>query len=205
MCLDRTVPDLLDEHVRSAISPLLEEPLPAFVRLEVLTALATVDEESPSGTALKGGGRVEDESDAVRPGRLFILPSTYIGGYRYTRHEMHDIIAIFNQIGHPDIFLTMTCNPSCSELTRDLLPKQTPQDRPDPCARVFRLKMKDLMSMVIYEEVFGTVVAHVRVIQFQKRCLFHAHVVFFLDEIFMNDLRTPEIIDRIISAEIPSA
>ncbi|CDF77533.1 unnamed protein product [Chondrus crispus] len=121
------------------------------------------------------------------------------------RQQMHDIIAISNQIGHPDIFLTMTCNPSWPEITRALLPNQTPQDRPDLCARLFRLKMKDLMSLVINEEVFGTVVAHVRVIEFQKRGLPHAHVVFFLDEVSKNDLRTPENGDRIISAEIPSA
>ncbi|CDF36420.1 ATP dependant DNA helicase [Chondrus crispus] len=121
------------------------------------------------------------------------------------RQQMHDIIAISNQIGHLDIFLTMTCNPSWPEVTRPLLPNQTPQDRLDLCARVFRLKMKDLMSLVINEEVFGTVVAHVRVIEFQKRGLPHAHVVFFLDEVSKNDLRTPENVDRIISAEIPSA
>ncbi|CDF37017.1 ATP dependant DNA helicase [Chondrus crispus] len=155
--------------------------------------------------SLGDSGRAEDEADAVRAGRLFILPSTYIGGDRYMRQQMHDIIAISNQIGHPDIFLTMTCNPSWPEITRALLPNQTPQDRPDLCARVFRLKMKDLMSLVINEEVFGTVVAHVRVIEFQKRGLPHAHVVFFLDEVSKNDLRTPENVDRIISAEIPSA
>ncbi|CDF37673.1 unnamed protein product [Chondrus crispus] len=155
--------------------------------------------------SLGDSGRAEDEADAVRAGRLFILPSTYIGGDRYMRQQMHDIIAISNQIGHPDIFLTMTCNPSWPEITRALLPNQTPQDRPDLCARVFRLKMKDLMSLVINEEVFGTVVSHVRVIEFQKRGLPHAHVVFFLDEVSKNDLRTPENVDRIISAEIPSA
>ncbi|CDF38585.1 ATP dependant DNA helicase [Chondrus crispus] len=155
--------------------------------------------------SLGDSGRAEDEADAVRAGRLFILPSTYIGGDRYMRQQMHDIIAISNQIGHPDIFLTMTCNPSWPEITRPLLPNQTPQDRPDLCARVFRLKMKDLMSLVINEGVFGTVVAHVRVIEFQKRGLPHAHVVFFLDEVSKNDLRTPENVDRIISAEIPSA
>ncbi|CDF40383.1 ATP dependant DNA helcase [Chondrus crispus] len=155
--------------------------------------------------SLGDSGRAEDEADAVRAGRLFILLSTYIGGDRYMRQQMHDIIAISNQIGHPDIFLTMTCSPSWPEITRALLPNQTPQNRPDLCARVFRLKMKDLMSLVINEKVFGTVVAHIRVIEFQKRGLPHAHVVFFLNEVSKNDLRTPENVDRIISAGIPSA
>ncbi|CDF38180.1 ATP dependant DNA helicase PIF1 [Chondrus crispus] len=155
--------------------------------------------------SLGDSGRAEDEADAVRAGRLFILPSTHIGCDSYMRQQMHGIIAISNQIGHPDIFLTMTCNPSWPEITRALLPNQTPQDRLHLCARVFRLKMKDLMSLVINEDVFGTVVAHVRVIKFQKRGLPHAHVVFFLDEVSKNDLRNPENVDRIISAEIPSA
>ena len=54
VCLDRMVPALVDEQVRSAIPPLLDEFLPAQVQREVVTALSTVDEESPSGTALKG-------------------------------------------------------------------------------------------------------------------------------------------------------
>ena len=54
MGLDRTVPALADEHVRSAIPPLSDELLPTLVQCEVLKVLATVEKESPSGTALKG-------------------------------------------------------------------------------------------------------------------------------------------------------
>ena len=53
MCLDRTVPALVEEHVRSAIPPVSDKLPPALVQREVATALAAVDEESPSGTALK--------------------------------------------------------------------------------------------------------------------------------------------------------
>ena len=44
----------MDEHVHGVIPLLLEELLPAFVQRVVVTALTTVHEESPSGTALKG-------------------------------------------------------------------------------------------------------------------------------------------------------
>ena len=54
MCLDRTVSELVEKHVCSTIHSLLEELPPAVVRREVVPALATVDEESPSGTDLKG-------------------------------------------------------------------------------------------------------------------------------------------------------
>ena len=48
VCLDRTVPALVDEDVRSAIPPLLDELQPTLVRREVVTAPATVGDDSPS-------------------------------------------------------------------------------------------------------------------------------------------------------------
>ncbi|CDF33944.1 ATP dependant DNA helicase PIF1 [Chondrus crispus] len=119
---------------------------------QYLTQLRAADYTSLRDS-LGDSGRAEDEADAVRAGRLFILPSTHIGCDRYMRQQMHDMIAISNQIGHPDIFLTMTCNPSWPKITRALLPNQTPQDTPDLCARVFRLKMKDLMSLVVLKHM----------------------------------------------------
>ena len=52
-CLNGTVPDFADAHARSTILPLLDELLPTLVRREGVAALATEDDESPSGTALK--------------------------------------------------------------------------------------------------------------------------------------------------------
>lgn len=54
-------------------------------------------------------GRTENKTDSVLAGRMFILPSTYVGGDRDMCQSMHNIIAILNKVGHPDIFLTMTC------------------------------------------------------------------------------------------------
>ena len=69
VCLDRTVPEIVEAHVRIAIPPLLDESLPALIRRQVLAFLATVDEESPSGMALKGAIRsnVADRLDAIFP------------------------------------------------------------------------------------------------------------------------------------------
>lgn len=39
-------------------------------------------------------GNLGDEAEVVRNGGIFILLSTYVGGDRYMRHEMHDVIAI---------------------------------------------------------------------------------------------------------------
>ena len=112
--------------------------------------------------------RGEEEDDAVRTGRFFILPSTHIGGDRYMSQQMHEVIPISNKIRHPDIFLTVTCNTNWFEIRWDPLGYQAPQDRPDLCGRVFRLKLNGLMLYFIDRKLFGTVVAHVRVIEFQK-------------------------------------
>ncbi len=147
-------------------------------------------------------GVPNDESEAVRSGRLDVLPSTYIGGERYMRLKMHDVIATSNKMGHPDIFLTMTCNPNWPEIRRCLLPRQSPQDRPDLCARVFSLNLKAFIEAVIKDKIFGEVVAHFRVIEFQKRGLPHAHCIFTLDQASKNALRNPAKVDTVISAEL---
>ena len=50
-----------------------------------------------------------------------------------------DAMAIVRKFGKPDLFITMTCNPKWVEITRELNPGQTAQDRCDLCLRVFQL------------------------------------------------------------------
>lgn len=68
----------------------------------------------------------------------------------------------------PYIFLTMTCNPSWSEITSELLPFQTPQDRPDLVTRIFRSKFEQLKDDVINKGVLGKVKSYMYVTEFQK-------------------------------------
>lgn len=148
-------------------------------------------------------GRVEDESNAVRGARLFILPFKFVRDTRYRRQQMYDVIPISNKGGHSDIFVTVTCNLSWAEIQRSLLPGQVRADRPDLCGRVSRIKLRVLMSFVVQEKLFGTVAAYVCEVEFQKRGRLHPHCIFFLDEAFRNKLRSPGIVDRVILAEIP--
>ena len=71
-----------------------------------------------------------------------VLSSTHVGSERYMREKMHDIIAISNSIGHPDVFLTMTYNPQWPEIEESRLPGQRANDRPDLSNRSFRMKHK---------------------------------------------------------------
>ena len=152
---------------------------------------------------LGDSGGVYDEATAVRAGSLLILPSTFVGGDRYMRQKMHDIIATSNSLGHPDMFITMTCNPHWPEIQRGLLPGQKPEDRPDLCNRVFRMKREALVDYIKSDGRFGRVVADVVVNEFQKRGLVHSHIILILDDESKNKLRDPEGVDKIVSAEIP--
>jgi PIF1-like helicase/Helitron helicase-like domain at N-terminus len=117
------------------------------------------------------------------------------------RQQYHDAMAIICAYGKPDLFITMTCNPNWPEITAELLPHQSAQDRPDLLARVFKLKLDALLHDLLENGVLGKTVAHMYVIEFQKRGLPHAHILLILQDI--DKPRTPEIIDTIISAEIP--
>ncbi|XP_019416787.1 PREDICTED: uncharacterized protein LOC109328012 [Lupinus angustifolius] len=110
-------------------------------------------------------------------------------------------MAIVLNDGKPDIFLTMTCNPSWNEITSELQHFQTAQDRPDLTTRIFRSKFEQLRANVIDKGVLGNVKSYMCVTEFQKRGLPHVHMLLILED---NDkLRSPEEYDAIVRVEIP--
>jgi hypothetical protein len=81
---------------------------------------------------------------AEKVGKRIVLSASFIGGPRDMRRRYMDAMALVRKFGKPDIFLTMTCNPNWDEIRRELLPRQTPQDRPDLVVRVFHVKLQEL-------------------------------------------------------------
>ncbi|XP_028109697.1 uncharacterized protein LOC114308332 [Camellia sinensis] len=75
------------------------------------------------------------ESKASTIGRRIILLGSFIGGPRDLRKRYIDAMTLVQRFGKPDIFLTMTCNPSWSEIKAELLPNEEPQNRPDLLVR----------------------------------------------------------------------
>ena len=73
-------------------------------------------------------------------------------------------------------------------------------DRPDIVARVFRLKLACLLRELLEDGIFGHVVAHLYVIEFQHRGLPHAHILLILHE---NDTIKTDDINAYVSAELP--
>ena len=100
--------------------------------------------------------------------------------------------------GHPDLFITFTCNPKWNEIEKELLRGQTATDRPDLVDRVFKLKLNQMVELVTKKELFGPAKAFMYTVEFQKRGLPHAHMLLWLQ----NSIR-PTDIDRVICAEIP--
>eukprot|EP00794_Sanderia_malayensis_P002293 gene2293-biopygen2036 len=134
-------------------------------------------------------------------GRVVILPSTFTGSQRSMQQNYQDAMTIVRKHGKPDIFLTFTANPNWQDVLDNLLPNQKPQDRPDIVTRVFHLKFKELLCDILDLNFFGKVVAYVYTVEFQKRGLPHTHMIISLAN--EDKPRTPEDVDRIISAEIP--
>ena len=110
-----------------------------------------------------------------------------------------DAMTYVRTYGRPDLFITMTTNPRWPEIVDNLLPGQVPRDRPDLLALVFRLKVKKFMGF-LKGGIFGDMQAWLYSIEFQKRGLPHVHLLVWL---VSNDKVHPNMIDNVISAEIP--
>ena len=143
----------------------------------------------------------DNQVDLNQLGQRIILPSSYIGGPRDMHQRYLDGMAIARHFKKIDIFLTMTANPNWLEIKRELLPQQTPIDRPDLVSRVFQLKKKTIMKAILKDDIFGPCVAHVYAIEFQKRGLPHMHLLLFLKGEYK--LLSPDVVDSIISAQWP--
>ena len=86
------------------------------------------------------------DHDVAQIGQRMILPSSFTGSDRQMSQIYQDAMAIVRKFGRPDLFVTFTCNPKWPEITVELEPGQSSQDRPDLVARVFHLKMQGLMK-----------------------------------------------------------
>lgn len=83
----------------------------------------------------------------------------------------------------------------------NLQPGQTPEFRPDLVARVFHIKLKELLNDICKRHILGTPVANVYVIEFQKRGLPHVHILLILKVDCKP--KDPERVNKLVSAEIP--
>jgi hypothetical protein len=95
----------------------------------------------------------EGENRADKIGKRTVLSTSFIGGPRDMRRRYMDAMALVWKFGKPDIFLIMTCNPNWDEITRELLPMQSPQDRPDLVVRIFHVKLEELKKRLTKQNI----------------------------------------------------
>ena len=109
-----------------------------------------------------------------------------------------DAMAICRHFHKPDLFLTMTANPKWPEILHSLFPGQTATDRPDIISRIFEQKKKTLLKL-IDNGFFGTTIAHIHTIEFQKRGLPHIHLLIFLYS--QDRIRDPHHINSVTKSD----
>ncbi|XP_078434171.1 uncharacterized protein LOC144705400 [Wolffia australiana] len=157
---------LFQEYVVEAYAK-VEEPCLHWIRCNQRTLRASLYRGLMDQVAT-------DDVD-VPTGRMIILPPSFTGGPRYMQGLYQDAMAIVRKMEKPDLFIMMTCNPKWPDITEALLSRQKSQDRFDLCCRVFRLKLKELLHLIIDNEIF--------------------------DDLYKP--RTHEDIDKIVCAELP--
>lgn len=97
------------------------------------------------------------EATTANVGKGFILPASFLGSRRYMQQCFQDAIAVCRHIGLPDIFLTMTTNPMWDEIIHMMknMPGCLPVDSPDVIARVFKLKLEQIVDDIKNKGYFG--------------------------------------------------
>ncbi|KAI7956604.1 hypothetical protein MJO28_003699 [Puccinia striiformis f. sp. tritici] len=142
------------------------------------------------------------ESGSKPKGRPVILPSTFIGGPRHMQQLYQDAMALCRKYGPPSLFITMTANPRWPEILNYIPSHDETVDHPTLVVRVFYQKVVALINEIVLMRRFGKCVSYVYTIEFQKRGLPHLHLMVTLAE--ADRPVTPEEIDLIVSAELPS-
>ncbi|XP_074341985.1 uncharacterized protein LOC141679383 [Apium graveolens] len=97
------------------------------------------------------------DHDPMHVGKAVILPASFTGSQRYMSQYFKDSLAICRAIGHPSLFLTMTCNskwPEIQEMLK-LLPNVDHVDAPHIVSRVFKLKLDQLLDLIKKKNYFG--------------------------------------------------
>lgn len=117
------------------------------------------------------------------------------------QQNYQDAMAIVRKYGKPDLFVTFTCNPNWPEIKDTLLTNTTYQNAPLSVVRVFHIKLLEFINDIIQDQSFGKPVAHVYVVEFQKRGLPHAHILIVLSE--ADKFYSANQVDDLIWAEIP--
>lgn len=143
---------------------------------------------------------VAGEAD-VRGGRAIILRSSFISSPRFMSNLYQNALATVKVFGKPDLFITFTCNPDWPEIVQNIKRYHKVEFRHDIVNRVVKGKLDAFLHDILKNDIFGKVMYYSYSIEFQKRGLPHCDILLCL--YLQHKLKTPQQIDKVISAEIP--
>jgi hypothetical protein len=118
--------------------------------------------------------------------------------------KFHDALYMCTILRYPSLFSTFTANPKWPEIIeaiRETSPTSTPNGSADIIARVFKLKLDELMHDLMHKQIFGRLARISMVIEYQKRKLPHAHILVIIHPDDRHN--TAEDIGKLVSDEIP--
>jgi hypothetical protein len=110
-----------------------------------------------------------DDASEEMPEDYVRVPSSFVGGARNMIQRYYDVCAVMNRYGIPTLFVTFTANPQWQEVKDEMFPGQHSNDRSEMVDRVFKMKLEQLLRQLNTDGIFGNVVAHTHVIEFQIR------------------------------------
>ena len=118
--------------------------------------------------------------------KIIILLFNHVDESRYMKVKRQNVLTLIRKFEKSNFFITFTCNFNHFELIRDLFFEISIQNRSNLCNKMFQSKLKELIRDLIERHVLKEIKIYVYVIEFQKRDLFHAHILIinhFRDEI----------------------
>ena len=153
-----------------------------------------------AATTIDMGDALYNDDNRPQVGQK-ILNKSLVGSPRWYNSRYHNAMAIVKKYKKPTYFITMTCNPHWPMIEDHLGIGQTAQDRPDLVARVFKQQKDQLMNDLVKGDLLGKHIAHLAVVEWQKRGLPHVHILLIVAD--SDDLQTADEVDKAISAELP--
>ncbi|XP_074377243.1 uncharacterized protein LOC141718757 [Apium graveolens] len=108
------------------------------------------------------------DSNPENVGKATILPASFTGSKRYMNQYFKDALAIRRMLGHPSMFLTMTTNTKWPEIQQMLkfLPGVNVVDTSDVVARVFKIKVDQMVDQIKNKNCFGSCIGVMHVKEF---------------------------------------
>ncbi|TBU04384.1 PIF1-like helicase [Hamiltosporidium magnivora] len=98
-----------------------------------------------------------DSKEGIPVGKRVILPSKFSGSPRNMQQKYQDAMGIVMKYGKPDLFITTTFIPNNAEISENIDANEKRENTPDLVDRVFRQKLKALMTDIRKNIIFGKV------------------------------------------------